>query len=104
MKDTKSYIYRVLDRLADNAQSNDGQLQFQRFDLNRVVTQVNIRMRGSRVRLGLLIFRIPRMIARAEAHRWSAADFEKVAPRDSDFQRLVGAQGMGRCYRKARLR
>jgi hypothetical protein len=44
------------------------------------------------------------MIARAKAHRWSAADFEKVAPRDSDFQRLVGAQGMGRCYRKARLR
>jgi hypothetical protein len=57
MKDTKSYIYRVLDWLADNAQSNDSQLQFQRFDLNRVVTQVNIRMRGSRVRLGLLIFR-----------------------------------------------
>jgi hypothetical protein len=37
MKDTKRYIYRVLDWLADNAQSNDGQLQFRRSDLNRVV-------------------------------------------------------------------
>ena len=113
MKDTKRYIYRVLDWLADNAQSNDGQLQFRRSDLNRVVTQVNPqdmhRVLGNMTSLIDLAcfmadlpsigcsasdgpypnawqprpprpfdFPIPHMIARAAAHRWTAADFERL--------------------------
>lgn len=106
MKDTKRYIYRVLDWLADNAQNNDGQLQFRRSDLNRVVTQANPqdmhRVLGnvtSLIDLACFMtdlpsigcsasdgpypdawqdFPIPRMIARATAHRWSAADFERL--------------------------
>jgi hypothetical protein len=107
MKESKKYIYRLLGWLADNAARHDGELRYSHADVEgalktapRVIGNLT-----SLMDLACVMADLPpigctpeegpfthawqksnhawnwpaqRMIERARAHRWSAADFEKL--------------------------